>query len=169
MATTPQSSRTTAGSRAKAATAGRKAAATRKRTQAAKAGSTVRTDAERTARDVRSAAEATSSATRAETRVRVTQVRQLAERSMNVPVGVGLVARDNLVSTVRGLAGTLSDRGRIERELSRYERRGASARNRFERQVRRTRTSFERGVRHRRSDVTKLMSEAQHRIGSIAP
>ena len=123
----------------------------------------------RTLTDAQKAAEAASAATAAETRVRATQVRQLAERTVDVPVGVGLVARDSLVSTVRGLASTVGDRSSVERELARYERRGASARNRFEREVRRTRATFEREVRQRRSRVGELVTEAQHRIGSIAP
>ena len=135
--------------------AGKKAAATRKRTAAKQAANT--------------AARATAQATDAETRVRATQVRQLAERTLDVPVGVGLVARDSVVSTVRGLATTFGDRTRMERQIARYERRGASARNRFERQVEQTRKSFERGARERRSRVTKLVGEAQRRIGSIAP
>src|SRR5579875_3281054 len=147
--------------------AAKKAAATRKRTAArqstrAAARATVKaTDA------TAQATEAAARATEAEARVRAGQMRQLAERTVDLPVGVGLVARDTFVSTVRGLATTLGDRARMERELARYERRGARARNRFERQVEQTRSSFERGVRARRARVTRLVGEAQSRIGSI--
>jgi hypothetical protein len=129
----------------------------------------VKGDAKRIVTDARTAASAAGSATEAEAKVRASQVRAIAERTVYVPVGAGLLARDNLVSTVRGLASTIGDRTQMERELARYERRGASARNRFEREVRRTRTSFGREVRQRRSRVSHLVSEAQHRIGSIAP
>jgi hypothetical protein len=167
--------------------AGKKAAATRKRTAAKKATRVVTMDAKRTAGDARksadtvtgdakrtasaarTAARAAGQASEAEAKVRVAQVRQLAERSVDLPVGVSLVARDSLVSTVRGLTTTLGNRARMERELTRYERRGASVRNRFERQVEQTRSSFERGVRERRSRVTKLVGDAQSRIGSITP
>ena len=81
----------------------------------------------------------------------------LAERAVLVPVGASLLARDNLVSTVKGLATKYRTRTRLERELKRYERRGATARNRFERQVRRTRTRFERELRQRRSLVERTM------------
>ena len=64
----------------------------------------------------------------------------LAERVVLVPVGASLLARDNLVSTVKGFATKYRTRAGFERELKRYERRGATARNRFERQVRKTRT-----------------------------
>jgi hypothetical protein len=51
-------------------------------------------------------------------------------------------------------------------DAARYERRGARARNRFEHQVEQTRSSV---GRERRSRVTKLVGEAQSRLGSIAP
>ncbi len=85
----------------------------------------------------RAAARATARATEAEAKVRATQVRQSAERTVDLPSGVGLIARDSILSTVRGLATTPGDRTRVERE--------------------------------RRSRVTKLVGEAQSRIGSIAP
>lgn len=83
----------------------------------------------------------------------------LAERAVLVPVAAGLVARDNLVSTVKGFATRYRIPASVERELQRYERRGASARNRFERQVRRTRTTLQRELRQRRPRVEKLVSE----------
>jgi hypothetical protein len=88
----------------------------------------------------------------------------LAERAVLVPVGAGLLASDNLVSTVKGLAGKYSTRPALEREFKRYERRGATARNRFERQVRRARTRFERELRQRRSLVERTMRQNQRRL-----
>jgi hypothetical protein len=81
-----------------------------------------------------------------------------------VPVGASLLVRDNLVSTVRGLVGKYRSRAGVERELKRYERRGASARNRFERQVRKTRTRFERQVRQRRSLVERTVKQNRRRF-----
>ena len=52
----------------------------------------------------------------------------------------------------------------LERELKRYERRGATARNRFERQVRRTRTRFERELRQRRSLVERTVRQNRRRL-----
>ena len=83
---------------------------------------------------------------------------------MLVPVGAGLLARDNLVSTVKGLATKYRTRAGVERELKRYERRGASARNRFERQVRRTRTKFERELRQRRTSVERSVKQNRRRV-----
>ncbi len=123
-------------------------------------------------------------------RTRSEQAQVLAERAVLVPVGASLLARENLVSTVKSIATKYGTRKSVERELKRYERRGATARNRFERQVRRTRTTFERELRQRRtrverdvrsvardlgkqgdtitSRVEKIVSDAQERIGALS-
>jgi hypothetical protein len=167
-------------------TSGQKAAATRKRNEARRSASATRADARRTATSAKTTASRTSSATKgnarrtansaratagsassataAETRLRGTQVQQIAERAVLVPVGAGLLARDNLVSTVKGLATKYGTRDSVERELERYERRGASARNRFERQVRRTRTKFERELRQRRTRVERTVKQNRRRV-----
>ena len=88
----------------------------------------------------------------------------MAERAVLVPVGASLVAGDNLVSTVKGFATRYRTRASVERELRRYERRGATARNRFERQVRRTRTKFERELRQRRSRVERTVKQNRRRF-----
>jgi hypothetical protein len=101
-----------------------------------------------------------------------------------------LIVRDNVVSTVKGIRETVTDPSVVQRRLTRYEKRGARARNRFERQVRATRKRFERDLRQRRSRVQddlrtarddisrqsdafgsrveRIVSDAQHRIGSVA-
>ena len=129
---------------------GQKAAATRKRNATRKSVTTTKTSAARTVTGAKTSAAQASTATTAESKVRLTQAQQIAERAVLVPVGASLVARDNLVSTVKGFATKYRTRASAERELRRYERRGATARNRFERQVRRTRTRFERELRQRR-------------------
>src|SRR5262252_6918005 len=77
-----------------------------------------------------------STTTSTQPKTPVQQAQVLAERAVLVPVGASLLARDNLVSTVKGLATKYRTRTSLERELKRYERRGATARNRVERQVR---------------------------------
>ena len=94
----------------------------------------------------------------------VQHVQELAERALLVPVGAGLLARDNLVSTAKGFATKYSSRANLERELKRYERRGVSARNRLERQVRRTRTRVERELRQRRTRVQRTVKHNRRRI-----
>ena len=94
----------------------------------------------------------------------VAQVQLIAERAALVPVGASLLARDNLVSTVKGLATKYRTRASLERELKRYERRGSTARNRFERQVRKTRTRFDRQLRQRRSLVERTVKQNRRRL-----
>lgn len=94
----------------------------------------------------------------------VGQAQETAERAVLVPLGVSLVARDNVVSTVQGLTTKYRTRTGVERELRRFERRGATARNRFERQVRRTRTKFEREMRQRRNVVEKSVKQNRRRL-----
>jgi hypothetical protein len=91
-------------------------------------------------------------------------MQQMAERAVLVPVGAGLLAQDNLVSTVRGLATKYRTRAGIERELKRYERRGATARNRFERQVTKSRTRFERELRQRRTSLQRSVRVNRSRL-----
>jgi hypothetical protein len=104
----------------------------------------------------------TSSSTQPTTRVE--QVQQLAERAVLVPVGAGLIVREHLFSNVQSLTSKYSTRAGVERELQRYERRGASARNRFERQVRKARTRFERDLRQRRKSVEKTVKQNRRRL-----
>jgi hypothetical protein len=104
----------------------------------------------------------TTTSTQPKTRVEHAQV--LAERAVLVPVGAGLLARDNVVSTVKGFASRYRTRNGFERELKRYERRGVTARNRFERQVRRARTRVDRELRQRRSLIERTMRQNRRRL-----
>jgi hypothetical protein len=200
---------TTTGPRTAASIRGQKAAATRKRnaavkaaketrgsarataTTAQKSAKATRATARRTATEAGQTAEATVDAVEAEAKVRVNQVQQLAEKLVLVQVGAGLTVRDNVVSTVKGIRETVTDPSTVvQRRLTRYEKRGAKARNRFERQVRTTRKRFERDLRQQRSRVQsdlraarndisrqsgalgsrveRIVSDAQHKIGSVA-
>jgi len=105
-----------------------------------------------------------STTTSTQPTTRVDQVEQLAERAVLVPLGAGLIVRDNVVSTVRSLTTKYRSRTSVERELKRYERRGVTARNRFERQVRRTRTRFERDLRQRRKSVERTVKQNRRRL-----
>jgi hypothetical protein len=107
---------------------------------------------------------AASTTTSTQPKTPVEQAQEIAERAVLVPVGASLLARDNLVSTVKGLATKYRTRASLERELKRYERRGATARNRFERQVRKTRTRFERELRQRRSRVERTVKHNRRRL-----
>jgi len=128
---TTNSRRSSATTRRTPSTSGQKAAATRKRNAASRSATTTKANVKRTATSAKTTASSASDATAAESKVIVTQVQQIAERAVLVPVGAGLLARDNLVSTVNGLATKFGTRAAAERELKRYERRGATARNRL--------------------------------------
>jgi hypothetical protein len=136
-------------------TRARKPASTRKATTTARAAT------RKTATARRSTASTTTS-TRPKNPVEQAQL--IAERAVLVPVGASLLARDNLVTTVRGLTTRYRTRTGFEREIKRFERRGVTARNRFERQVRRTRTKFERELRQRRNRVERTVMQNQRRI-----
>jgi len=114
-----------------------------------------------TAGSSRTRSEATTST---QPKTHVQQVQELAERAILVPVGAGLLARDNIVSTAKGIASKYSSRANLERELRRFERRGATARNRVERRVRRTRTRVERELRQRRTSVQRTVKQNRRRI-----
>jgi hypothetical protein len=107
---------------------------------------------------------ATSTTTSTQPKTPVAQAQEIAERVILVPVGASLLARDNLVSTVKGLATKYRTRASLEREIKRYERRGATARNRFERQVRKARTRFERELRQRRTRVERTVKQNRRRL-----
>ena len=79
-------------------------------------------------------------------------------------VGAGLLARENLVSTVKGLVARYSTRSGLERELKRYEQRGASARGRLEREVTQTRTRVERELRQGRTRVERTVAQNRRRL-----
>jgi hypothetical protein len=106
----------------------------------------------------------TQTTTSTQPKTPVEQVQVLAERVVLVPVGASLLARDNLVATVKDLSTRYRTRTGLERELKRYERRGATARNRFERQVRRTRARVERELRQRRRGVERTLKQNRRRF-----
>jgi hypothetical protein len=118
----------------------------------------------RTTRTAASPRQTSRATTSTQPKTRVEHVQVLAERAVLVPVGASLLARDNLVSTVKGFATKYRTRTGFERELKRYERRGVTARNRFERQVRRARTRVEREMRQRRSLVERTMRQNRRRV-----
>ena len=135
---------------ARRTTAGRSAGTTARKTTARKSTS--------------GTARKSTSTRRRQPQTPVEQAQAIAERAVLVPIGASLMARDNLIGTVKGLATKYTTRSGLEREIKRYERRGVTERNRFERQVRRTRSRFEREVRHRRSNVEKTVRENRRRI-----
>jgi prefoldin subunit 5 len=92
------------------------------------------------------------------------QVSVLAEKAVIVPIGASLIVRDDLTSALRKLQKKYTTSAGLEKELTRYEKRGARARNRFEKQVRSQRTKFEREIKARRKDLEKQSSAVTARV-----
>src|SRR5581483_8694316 len=78
------------------------------------------TSARKTSQATRKTSQTTTST---QPKTPVEQVQVLAERVVLVPVGASLLARDNLVATVKDLTTRYRSRTGIEREIKRYERR----------------------------------------------
>ena len=72
-------------------------------------------------------------------------------------VGATLEARDRAVSLVSDLRDVTTTRKGAEKQISKLERRGNTARNQLERDVRKARTRLERQLRGRRRDAERLV------------
>jgi hypothetical protein len=131
-------------------TARRKTAATRRSTTAKKAATT---------RATRQA-----SANVQPARNRVQQVTDLAERAVLVQVGAALEARDRVAGTVGSLTETATSRPRAERQMKKFERRGATARTQLEREIRKTRTRVERELRQRRQRLERTVKRNRGKL-----
>jgi hypothetical protein len=86
--------------------------------------------------------------------------RQAAERTVDVPVGAALVATERVTDLVEPFTGRQTAnrelkgiRTRVERELTKFERRGASARRKARTRARQTRNRFGRELKQRRRRV----------------
>lgn len=105
---------------------------------------------------------ARSTSTRPATRTE--RVQQLAERSVLIPVGAALEARDRFTGTLEELVTTTRSRSALEKQLKRFERRGGSARTQLEREVRRTRTQLERRTRTARRGFERQRTQARKNL-----
>jgi hypothetical protein len=92
--------------------------------------------------------------------------RQTAERSVDVPFGAVLIVADRVTDIVdpftsrQSASGELkSIRTRVERELNKFERRGASARRKTRTRVRQTRNRVERDLKQRRRRVETTVKQ----------
>lgn len=92
--------------------------------------------------------------------------RQSAERSVDVPVGAALTVVDRVNEIIEPFTARQSAerelksiRTRVERELNRFERRGASARRKTRTRVRQTRNRVERELKQRRRKVQTTVKQ----------
>jgi hypothetical protein len=150
----------------------KKAAATRKRNAAKGSASRTRSSARRTtssarstARSARETGRAARTTARQATRTtarraaaeqtRLEGVARQAERAVLIPIGAALEARDRIVDTAR----TYTNRNKTQRQLNKFERRGATA-------LRRNRRAVERQVSNGFSSVNP--GEVADRVRSLA-
>jgi uncharacterized protein GlcG (DUF336 family) len=145
---------TTTTPRTSTATTRRKTAATRRSTTAKKAATT---------RATRQASANAHSATQP-ARNRVQLVQGFAERAVLVQVGAALEARDAVVGTVGSIADTATNRSHAERQLKKFERRGATARTQLDRELRKTRTRVQRELRQRRQRLERSVKRNRTRL-----
>ena len=96
----------------------------------------------------------------------VSYARQTAERSVDVPFGAALTVADRVTEIVEPFTARetanrelKSVRTRVERELNRFERRGASARRKARTRVRQTRNRVERELKQRRRRVETTVKQ----------
>ena len=123
----------------------KKAAATRKRNAAKGSASRTRASARTTTRSARETGRAARTTARSAARTtarrasaeqtRLEGVARQAERALLIPIGAALEARDQIVDVAR----TYTNRNKAQRQLNKFERRGATA-------VRRNRRAVERQV-----------------------
>jgi F0F1-type ATP synthase membrane subunit b/b' len=117
----------------------------------------------------------------------VANVRQSAERAVDVPVGAALTVRERVNGVVEPWTNSetrnkeLKDlRAQVTRELNRFERRGGQARrkattrarrtrNRVEREVVQRRRAIERGVKQNRTKVERGLKKAQTAVQERVP
>jgi hypothetical protein len=132
-----------------------------------------------TTNTTRTAADTSQKAERNGTETAVSYVRQTAERSVDVPVGVALTVADRVNELVEPWTSRKaaerelkSFRTQVTREVNKLERRGATARrkatqrvrtsrNRFERDLKQRRRTVETAVKRNRTEVSKRLREVE--------
>ena len=159
--------------------AARKAAATRARNRAATARETAQHNAQRKAAATRAGDRAATAretlehnaerkaAVAAGTRSPAARVQDYAERALLVQVGATLIARDAIASTVEGLRAKYASPAKAQRELARFERRGATARAQVERELRERRARVENAVQGRVSAGAQVAAKVQERVAGL--
>jgi len=102
----------------------------------------------------------------------VSIARHTAERSVDVPVGAALTVTDRVADIVEPFTTRQTAnrelkaiRTRVERELNRLERRGATARRKTRTRVRRTRNRVDRELTRRRRNVQSTVKQNRAKAG----
>ena len=116
------------------------------------------------ARRTRSSAQTTARTAAKAQETALEAIAAQAQRAVLIPVGATLIARDNVVETVKPYVKRETAQREVTKTLNRYERRGTTARNKLERQIKRTRTQLERTLRQRRNKVSGLVKRNSRNI-----
>ena len=158
----------------KRSTAGQKAARTRSAKQASAA---IKASAAGQKAD-----EALTAARKAERKLEeltgIERVQKAAERAVLVPLGATLVARDSARETAGSVREAFAStdalskeiqlrRKRVQAEVKRFERRGATARNQFERDIKARRTRLEKEMKARRTRLENVTGEWTSQLRSV--
>ena len=174
--TTSQTTRETAAVKAaatrkrnatKRSTAAKKAAATRAANRGAAARDTTARKTKATAARGRTTAAKTAAEAKNEIQTPLSRATDIAERVVLVPVGVALVARDEVVATFDDLRASYGTTTKAKQELRRFERRGSRAVKGIERDAKKTRTRVERELRQRRTRVEKELRRVDRELRGV--
>jgi F0F1-type ATP synthase membrane subunit b/b' len=87
-----------------------------------------------------------------------------AEKAAYVQVGAVLTARDTVVETLGDLRAKYGNREAAEKELTKLEKRGVTARTRAQREVKKNRTRVERELKQRRNRVEREVKRNRTRV-----
>lgn len=146
----------------------KRAAATRKGNEASRSAQTTRSQGQRAAESGLRTVQAGAVAGRFTLEAVATQ----AQRAALIPVGAALSARDNLVEAVKPYTSLDTAERQItrlrrdlSRDLTRFERRGATAQRQVQREVKRTRTRVERELRQRRNQAQRSLKRNRRDLG----
>lgn len=153
--------------------AAKKAAATRKRNAANQRNGSAKASARRTAVSAQTTGRAASTTAKQAGRVaarraeaatmRLEAFGRQVERTLLIPVGAALEARDRVTETVR----TYSDGEHTREQLNRFERRGATALRRNRRAVERQAKDVRELVEQRANGVQSWADDAVGRVRSL--
>src|SRR3954466_15461466 len=141
----------------------RKAAATDRSTAAKKAAATRARNQATEARKRSTAAKKAAETRRELQRTPVKRYVDFAGRAVTIPVGAALVARDNVVE----IAGKYGSIDKVERELRARQRRLESDLQRFERRGATARNSFEAEIAKRRRDAAAQAGLVSSRVENL--
>jgi hypothetical protein len=151
----------------KRSTAATQAAATRAANRAVAARSTTARKAKATAARGRTNVAKTAADAEHEIQTPLARATDLAEKVVLVPVGVALVARDEVVATFEDVRSSYGSTTKAQQELRRFERRGSSAVKGIERDAKKTRTRVERELRRRRSRLEKELRRVDRELKGV--